>query len=53
MKKYCLTLDLQDDAGLIEEYITWHKNVWPEIKDSISSSGITNLEIYIYANRSG
>lgn len=51
MKKYCLTLDLQDDPNLIEEYTTWHKNVWPEIKDSISSSGITNLEIYIYANR--
>ncbi|WP_207420372.1 L-rhamnose mutarotase [Desertivirga brevis] len=51
MKKYCLTLDLKDDENLINEYVTWHKKVWDEIKESIRSSGIIDLEIYRYNNR--
>lgn len=48
MKRYCLTLDLKDDAALIAEYEAHHKNVWPEILDSINGSGITGMEIYRY-----
>ena len=51
MKRYCLTLDLQDDPILIAEYEAYHKNVWPEIKKSIVDSGITNMEIYRFDNR--
>jgi L-rhamnose mutarotase len=51
MKRYCLALDLVDDAKLIEEYKQYHESVWPEIKESISLSGIENMEIYITGNR--
>ncbi|WP_431291639.1 L-rhamnose mutarotase [Pedobacter sp. P26] len=51
MKRYCLTLDLVNDEKLIEEYKQYHQSVWPEIKESISSSGIENLEIYLLGNR--
>ncbi|QHS55708.1 L-rhamnose mutarotase [Mucilaginibacter sp. 14171R-50] len=51
MKKYCLTLDLIDDEELITEYEAHHQNIWPEIKDSITSSGITNMEIYRLGTR--
>ena len=53
MKRFCLALDLVEDAALIEEYEHWHKseNAWPEIKNSITSSGITNMEIYRTGNR--
>nr|WP_315419870.1 L-rhamnose mutarotase [uncultured Pedobacter sp.] len=51
MKRYCLALDLVDDVKLIEEYKQYHQSVWPEIKESISSSGIENLEIYLTGNR--
>ncbi|NII82637.1 L-rhamnose mutarotase [Pedobacter riviphilus] len=51
MKRYCLALDLVDDAKLIEEYKQYHQSVWPEIKESISSSGIENLDIYHTGNR--
>jgi len=46
MQKFCLTLDLKDDPQLIEEYIEYHKNVWPEILLSITLSGINHMEIY-------
>ena len=51
MKKYCLALDLKDDAQLISEYEKYHKAVWPEILQSIKDAGITNMEIYRVANR--
>ena len=48
MKRYCYTLDLKDDPGLIEEYESWHKsgNIWPEIVAGIKEVGIQNMEIY-------
>ncbi|HEY5368746.1 MAG TPA: L-rhamnose mutarotase [Hanamia sp.] len=49
--RYCLALDLKDDDHLIAEYERYHQSVWPEIIDSIKSSGITNMEIYRVLNR--
>jgi L-rhamnose mutarotase len=46
LKRYCLTLDLKDDAVLIAEYEAHHKKVWPEVLDSITGAGIINMEIY-------
>lgn len=51
MKRYCLALDLVDDPALIEAYEHWHKNVWPEILDSINEAGIEQMEIYRTGNR--
>ena len=51
MKKYCLTLDLKDDAQLIAEYEAYHRAVWPEIKKSILDAGIASMEIYRFDNR--
>lgn len=51
MKRFCLTLDLIDDPELIKEYENYHQNVWPEIKKSITDSGIKDMEIYRVGNR--
>ena len=51
MQRYCLTLDLQDDPYLVEQYIRYHQDVWPEILESIRSSGITGMQIYHYDRR--
>jgi L-rhamnose mutarotase len=51
MKRYCLVLDLKNDAELIAEYERHHKNVWPEIIKSIKDSGIEVLDIYRTGNR--
>ena len=50
-KKYCLFCDLKDDPNLIAEYKQYHKNVWPEILDSIKDSGIESMKIYNKGNR--
>ncbi len=51
MKRYCLALDLKDDAHLIAEYEKYHREIWPEIRESIINCGITNMEIYRFDNR--
>ncbi|MDB5210358.1 MAG: hypothetical protein JWQ30_1185 [Sediminibacterium sp.] len=50
-KRYCLALDLIDDDALIKVYEHWHEHVWPEILESITSSGIEQMEIYRASNR--
>lgn len=51
LKKYCLTLDLEDDSEQIQAYVKYHKQVWPEINQSIKDSGIQKAEIYHTGNR--
>lgn len=50
-KRYCLALDLKDDPELISAYVGYHKQVWPEIIESIKGSGIEKLDIYLTENR--
>lgn len=50
MKRYCQTLKLRGEKGLIEAYIAEHKNVWPEIQQGIREVGILDMQIYIHEN---
>ncbi|HEX4487939.1 MAG TPA: L-rhamnose mutarotase [Terriglobales bacterium] len=50
-QRFCLALDLKDDANLIAEYERFHESVWPEIVESIKSSGIEDMEIYRLGTR--
>lgn len=51
MKRHCLALDLVDDPALISEYERYHRAVWPEIRESILSAGIIDMQIYRLGNR--
>lgn len=51
MNRKCLALDLKDDPTLIANYEEYHRNVWPEILDSLRNSGVTHMEIYRISNR--
>ena len=53
MAQLYFALDLQDEPGLIEEHERWHqpKNIWPEVVDSIRTSGIDDMEILRCGNR--
>ena len=52
-KRYCLALDLKEDPELIKQYEWFHRpgGVWPEVLDSIKSSGIELMQIYRTGNR--
>lgn len=50
-RRYCLALDLKSDPQLIAEYRKYHEKIWPEITESIRSSGIEEMEIYLLGTR--
>ncbi|MGE5199781.1 MAG: L-rhamnose mutarotase [Rhodospirillaceae bacterium] len=50
-RTYGLALDLKDDPRLIAEYEAHHRQVWPEILESLAGSGIRSMEIYRLQNR--
>lgn len=52
-KRYCKTLQLEDNPQLIEEYKKVHAPgaVWPEITQGMRDVGIVDMEIYILGTR--
>ena len=50
-RRYCLALDLKDDAQLIAEYKLYHEKIWPEITRNIKDAGIEDMEIYLLGTR--
>jgi L-rhamnose mutarotase len=48
-KRYCKTLQLENDSKLIEEYKKQHGmgNAWPEITQGMKEVGIIDMEIYL------
>ncbi len=50
-RRYCLTLDLQDDPKLIDEYKLYHEKIWPEVEQSLKASGVESAEIYVLGTR--
>lgn len=48
-KRYCKTLQLENDAKLIAEYKKLHAigNAWPEVTQGMKEVGIIDMEIYL------
>ena len=51
MKTWCLTLDLDNDPALIEQYKLHHRRVWPEILQSLRDAGIMQARIFLLGTR--
>lgn len=52
-KRYCKTLELRNDASLIEAYKKAHARgaAWPEITQGMREVGILGMEIYLWGTR--
>jgi len=52
-KRFCKTLTLNDDPGLIEDYKKVHAKgaAWPEITQGMKDVGILDMEIYLAGTR--
>jgi len=50
-RRFCFTLDLQDNPDLLAEYRRYPEKLWPEVTESIHSSGIEDMEIYLLGTR--
>jgi len=49
--RYCLALDLKDDAALIATYEAHHQRIWPEVARHLREHGVTGMEIYRLGTR--
>ena len=51
MKSMAMTLNLKDDAEIIERYKEYHRAVWPEVLEGARSQGMTNIKIFLLGRR--
>ena len=51
MKHFGMTINLKDQPDLIEQYKTYHRNVWPETLAALKEVGITKMNIYLLGRR--
>ncbi|MDR2354218.1 MAG: L-rhamnose mutarotase, partial [Deltaproteobacteria bacterium] len=50
-RRYCQALDLIDETELINEYISMHKIIWPEIAENIRAQGVVDMQIWRIGSR--
>ena len=51
MKRYVLTVDLEDDPRRVAEYRAHHRRVWPEVRRSLRRVGVKTMDIYALGRR--
>lgn len=51
MTRHVLTVDLRDDPAAIRAYVEHHRQVWPEVLESLRRSGIRAMDIYLLVRR--
>jgi len=49
--RYCLALDLKDDAALIARYEEHHQRIWPEIAAHLNQHGVIVMQIFRLGTR--
>jgi len=51
MKHFGMALNLKDDPQVIQQYKTFHRNVWPEVLYSLKQIGINRMDIFLLGCR--
>ena len=50
MTRQVLAVDLKDDS-VVETYRDYHRRVWPEVLESLRTSGVIDMQIYLLGRR--
>lgn len=51
MKFLAMTLNLKDDASVVEKYREYHEAVWPEVLTGLRGVGISKMKIFLLGRR--
>lgn len=51
VNRHVLTVDLRDDPAAVETYVEYHRQVWPEVLDSLRRVGVRGMDIYLLGRR--
>ena len=47
MSRHVFTVNLKDEPGVIETYRRYHRDVWPEVRDSLVQVGVRRMDIHL------
>lgn len=50
-RRHVFTVNLKDDPGIVETYSRYHREVWPEVQDSLRQVGVERMDIYLLGHR--
>ena len=50
-KMLVLNMALEEDSSIIQDYINYHANVWPEVIDDLKKRPVGRMRIYNNENR--
>ena len=51
MKQLARSLNLKDDPEVIDSYVKYHEDVWPEVKQSLKEVGVHQMKIWLLGRR--
>jgi L-rhamnose mutarotase len=51
MTRHVLTVDLRDDPEAIATYRKHHRQVWPEVIESLRAAGVAQMDIHLLDRR--
>ncbi len=50
-RAFAQALDLRDEHGVVEAYLTHHRHVWPQVVASLRSCGVHRMRIFLLGHR--
>ena len=51
MTRHVLTMNLKDDPQIVQTYRRYHRDVWPEVQQSLRRFGVTRMDIHLLGRR--
>ena len=51
MSRYVFTVNLKDDPAAIDAYRRHHRDVWPEVLQSLTHHGVQRMDIHLLGRR--
>lgn len=49
-EEYVFAAQLVDDPEMVEKYLDYHKNVWPEVEAAFEKAGYRQIRLYRFGN---
>jgi L-rhamnose mutarotase len=50
-RRHVFTVNLKDDPAAIDAYRRYHRDVWPEVLQSLRQAGVERMDIYLLDRR--
>jgi L-rhamnose mutarotase len=51
LRRHVLTVNLKNEPGVIESYCRYHRDVWPEVQNSLREHGVERMDIHLLGRR--